>query len=232
MAMCEECPAIEEFRLAGTGLEIPGAGGCPDLIYDCYGGDCYANSAEGIAQEERRAEEEWGDYWWSSPEPEGGPMKLEEAQRIAEGFCELIRPYCERVEIAGSIRRKKESCNDIDLVLIPRDPVKLYEFLAYDHQHDMVVVKWGQKLASLTYQGAQVDLYFATPDTWATLLLIRTGSKENNIRLCKVAQARRWSLKANGSGLFDALGNRIAGDSEESIYAALGLQYQQPEERE
>ncbi len=79
--------------------------------------------------------------------------------------------------------------------------------------------------------GADVDLYVATPETWATLLLIRTGSVDNNIRLCSLAQSKGWQLRANGAGLFNTTGERIAGDTEESIYKMLGLTYQKPEER-
>lgn len=159
-------------------------------------------------------------------------MELGRAEQIACEFCHLISPLCDDLEVVGSIRRRKEFCKDIDMVLLPKSLVKLYQLLADEHQHDVVIVKWGKKLACLTYQMAQVDLYFATPETWATLLLIRTGSKENNIRLCQAAQAKGWKLKADGTGLVDALGNRRAYNMEEQIYAALGLPYQEPWERE
>jgi len=76
-----------------------------------------------------------------------------------------------------------------------------------------------------------LDIYFATPETFATLLLIRTGSVESNIRLAARAKKRGWRLAASGGGLFNERGERIAGDSEESIYQALGLPWQRPEER-
>ena len=161
-------------------------------------------------------------------------MDLDLADELAAELCAILDPYCERLEVAGSIRRRKDFCNDIDIVLIPKNLLALYQFLAYACQHDFAIVKWGPKLASLTYQSVlsvQVDLYFATLETWATLLLIRTGSKENNIRLCKAAQKKGWKLKADGSGLFDGSKKRVAGD-EESIYEALGLEYEEPTERE
>ena len=77
----------------------------------------------------------------------------------------------------------------------------------------------------------QIDLYFAEPETWATLLLIRTGSTENNIRLATRAKELGWHLAASGDGLFNENGERIAGDTEISIYNALGLPWQRPEER-
>ena len=63
------------------------------------------------------------------------------------------------------------------------------------------------------------------------MLLIRTGSKENNIKLASIAKRQRWHLKANGDGLFNERGERVAGDTEESIYQALAIPYQEPEER-
>ncbi len=85
----------------------------------------------------------------------------------------------------------------------------------------------------------------ATPETWATLLLVRTGSKEHNISLCKRALSMHMKLHADGSGLYRlggmvatkgaADGSReeimIAGDTEESIFDKLELKYKEPWER-
>lgn len=49
--------------------------------------------------------------------------------------------------------------------------------------------------------------------------------------LGSLAKRKGWQLKANGDGLFDRTGNRVAGDSEESIYQALGIPYQEPSKR-
>lgn len=161
-------------------------------------------------------------------------MTLEHAKTIAEEFCEVIKPFCERLEIVGSIRRMKEYCNDIDILLIPKNQnlLPLYTLITHERKQDFTVNKWGKKFANLVYSMTQIDLYFATEEIWSTLLLIRTGSKYNNIRLCKVAQGLGCKLKADGSGLFDACsGNRLPADSEESIYKTLGLRYQSPVER-
>ncbi len=154
-------------------------------------------------------------------------MELERAQKIASGVVKRLGPYCQRIEIAGSIRRQKATVNDIDIVLIPSD---LWN-LTHEIKGLGPSVAAGEKLKRILYNGVQVDLYFADEETWATLLLIRTGSKENNIRLATLAKERGWHLAASGDGLFNENEQRIAGDSEESIYEALNLPWQRPEER-
>lgn len=154
-------------------------------------------------------------------------MRLEQGQKIAVAIIEKLGPYCSQIEVAGSIRRKKPYVKDIDLVIIPADPWNLSHEIASLGQ---MPVK-GSKIQRVNYQGAQVDIYMATRETWATLFLIRTGSTENNIRLCAIAKKKGWHLAASGDGLFDENGRRIAGDTEHSIYAALGEPYQHPEER-
>ena len=59
----------------------------------------------------------------------------------------------------------------------------------------------------------------------------KAGSAEHNMRLATLAKRKGWHLKVSGDGLFDENGNRIAGDTEESIYEALGIPYQEPNER-
>jgi len=157
-------------------------------------------------------------------------MELERAQKIAEEVVKRLSPYCQRIEVAGSIRRKKATVKDIDIVLIPADPWNLEQEILSLARPFMPQLS-GNKLKRFKYDDTQVDLYFATPETWATLLLIRTGSKESNIRLATLAKKRGWHLAANGDGLFNEKGERIAGDSEESIFEALGLPWQEPEER-
>lgn len=161
-------------------------------------------------------------------------MRLEEAKTIANRVKQTLTPYCDRIEIAGSIRRGKPTVHDIDVVIIPNQQALLT--INYALSRIGTIAKDGPKIKQLWYTEnqtlASIDLYIATPLTWPTLLLIRTGSKENNIRLCALARRKGWHLKANGEGLLDQAGNRLAGDTEQSIYQALGIPYQEPEERD
>lgn len=157
-----------------------------------------------------------------------GKIALERAQRIANKILELLSPDCKKIEVAGSIRRKRPWVNDVDIVLIPRDHWGIHNKLLRLGQMKMS----GSKIARVMYGDIQIDFYFANEETWSTLLLVRTGSAEHNVKLASLAKNRGWHLHANGEGLFDGNGKRIAGNSEESIFAALGLKYLPPERRE
>jgi len=157
-------------------------------------------------------------------------MELEFAKKLAAELMAELTPCTTKIEVVGSVRRQRPTVNDIDLVLIPKNQGLLDTKL-----RELGCRFGGPKIRRLVYKGALVDIYIATPETWATLLLIRTGSTRHNVYLCKSARARGWQLKADGQGLFDysgGLGKRVAGESEEEIFQALGLPYVPPEERE
>jgi len=160
-------------------------------------------------------------------------MKLAKAKVIAEEVKTKLAPLCERIEIAGSIRREVPYVRDIDLVCIPANQGQFY----YALQQLGTIKLGGQKLIRVIRPDIELDIYVSTPETWATLLLIRTGSKGHNIRLCSLAKRKGMKLHADGSGLFRLTNSyeepevRIAGDTEESIFATLGLTYKRPEDR-
>lgn len=158
-----------------------------------------------------------------------GDIPLQRAQETAEAIVKKLSPYCRKIEIAGSIRRRRKLVHDIDIVLIPSDLWNLH--------HEILNIcrpfRPGGLGKTMTFNLnlIPVTLYFATDESWGTILLIRTGSKENNIRLCRRAQDIGYTLHADGSGLFNREGKRLAGDSEISIYNALGVPYQEPKKR-
>ena len=109
-------------------------------------------------------------------------MELEKAKVFANIVVKALEPHCDKIEVAGSIRRQKPIVNDIDLVAIPRDRWNLDLALMRMGNYKMS----GRKIARVEMDTIPLDIYFATEETWATLLLIRTGSTENNIRLCSL----------------------------------------------
>lgn len=171
-------------------------------------------------------------------------MKLLDATQVAVEIVSKLTPYCDKVEVAGSIRRGRANVHDIDIVAVPNED-KLLAGGFFGRQHLISTMAYpaeprtnGTKIATFLHKGRTieediaVDIYWATPETWGTLLLIRTGSKEHNIKLCMLARDKGWKLHASGEGLFDAYDRRIASSAEEGIFAALGLPFIPPGKRE
>ena len=87
--------------------------------------------------------------------------------------------------------------------------------------------KCGEKVAQLNINGVNIDLYATNPKQWETLLLIRIGSAEHNIKLS--IQARKMGMKLTHSGL--SKDGKIIAATEHGIFEALGMEYIPPEER-
>jgi DNA polymerase/3'-5' exonuclease PolX len=154
-------------------------------------------------------------------------LSLADGKQIAIEVIERIRPFCERIEVAGSIRRQRPVVNDVDIVVIPSDLIGLVDRIRGPGNSGAADVK----ILHFLHKNVAIDIYIASHQSWATLLLIRTGSREHNIALAARAKTKGWQLKANGEGLLNEGGMRIAGDTEYSIYSALGMQYLKPEQR-
>lgn len=154
-------------------------------------------------------------------------MELERAQRTAEAIIKRLSPFCSRIEVAGSIRRRKPQVNDIDFVLIPNDLWNFHAELTKLGQLKMS----GSKIMRLMVGNTQIDIYIADENTWGMTLLVRTGSEEHNIKLA--TRAKKMGLHFSvARGIEDEKGMVIAGQTEEEVFNALGLNYILPEGRE
>lgn len=134
-------------------------------------------------------------------------IPLRKARSVAEAFADrLISSSCVRVAIAGSIRRNRSMVGDIDIVAIPRIDYQ-YDLLgspmAATHRgNDSIktlgntyhVEQLGPEISKIHIDGIQIDIFWATIDTFGSVFLCRTGSKEHNIALASYARARgkRW----------------------------------------
>lgn len=155
-------------------------------------------------------------------------MDLEQAKKLATEVVDRLSPTCSRIMVVGSIRREKPRVNDIDIVVIPKNQGQLAIALRDLGEK----IRQGPLIYSCTFKAHQVDVYIATEQTWPTLVLIRTGSKGHNIKLCKLAHTHGLKLHANGSGLTLENGLRWGNvQSEKDIFSALELPYAEPKDR-
>jgi DNA polymerase (family X) len=163
-------------------------------------------------------------------------FKLATAAQYAEtlrAFLQAI-PGVQQVVVAGSFRRMRETVGDLDILVtaapdstVMHSPV-MQRFTTYDEVAE--VFSAGDTRASILLKcGMQVDLRVVAQQSYGAALHYFTGSKSHNIAIRRIAQ--QLGLKVNEYGVFRGT-QRIAGDSEESVYRAVGLPYIPPELRE
>jgi DNA polymerase (family 10) len=158
----------------------------------------------------------------------------EEVLPQAEKLMQFIKqiPHVENVILAGSLRRRKETIGDVDIVLAVREQNRknvLDRIISYTDIR-RVLVKGNTKLSLLMGENQiQCDIRLVEKESLGSALLYFTGSKEHNILLRAIAKKRGW--KINEYGLFDQQGIKLAGRTETEIYQRLGLNFIPPEKR-
>ena len=158
-------------------------------------------------------------------------FKLATAAQYAETLRAFLQavPGVQQLVVAGSFRRMRETVGDLDiLVTAAPDSTVMQRFTAYDEVAE--VFSAGETRASVLLKcGMQVDLRVVAQESYGAALQYFTGSKSHNIAIRRIAQ--QLGLKVNEYGVFRGV-QRVAGDSEESVYRAVGLPYIPPELRE
>ena len=170
---------------------------------------------------------------------------------VAEQLRQILLPSCERIEIAGSLRRQQPDVGDIELLCIPKTIVTpgglLGMFTTSENALDTaVMVLLGQeflnyrlnskgakiygslnKLLVHVESGIPVDIFSTTIKNWGMALVVRTGPKEFNIRM--MARFRQEGMRGHAyGGVTDGDGQEIGCPDEATVFRQLGWLYQEP----
>ena len=193
-----------------------------------------------------------------------GRFQIDEVEKLIAGLLEHMRamPGVGRIEVAGSLRRRKETIGDVDVLAEHEgDGTAVVDhFVAFDGA-SRVLGAGGTKGSIVLHSGLQVDLRVIPKRSFGAALQYFTGSKEHNVAIR--SRAVRKGLRVNEWGVFrvpdepdegaeptgeaprpggpdgharpagpDGHGERLAGEDEEGVYAALGMRWMPPELRE
>jgi DNA polymerase (family 10) len=161
----------------------------------------------------------------------GGRKSLGEAWHDAEVLKRMIAsfPGIEHVVLAGSLRRRKETIGNIDMIAVAQDPAHTMKQFARLPMVAHIYAQGPAKTLVRLKNGMAADLRIVPPESFGAALNYFTGSKEHTIALREIAVKKK--LKLNEYGLYKGA-KRIAGRTEEELYKALGLDYIEPEMRE
>ncbi|HEX8646384.1 MAG TPA: DNA polymerase/3'-5' exonuclease PolX [Thermoleophilaceae bacterium] len=160
-------------------------------------------------------------------------LLLSKATDIAESLAEALRehPAAERVEVAGSARRRVEACRDLDLVAASEEPEELAKAFCRLPLIGEVQSSAAAGVRAVTHNGLSIDLRIVPPGAFGNLLQHLTGSKQHNESLRTEAVKRGLHVSEYGIA-DDSTATTHACATEEEVYELLGMQWVPPELRE
>jgi DNA polymerase/3'-5' exonuclease PolX len=161
----------------------------------------------------------------------GSRRPLLDAWELGEALEKELRAtgFVEQLVLAGSLRRRRETVGDLDLLATSKEPARVLANFTCLPGVLEVRSHGDTKSTVLHAPGIQVDLQVVDPASFGAALQYFTGSKDHNVHLRTIARDR--GLKVNEYGVFRE-SERVAGTTEEEVYAALGLPFIPPEIRE
>ncbi len=163
----------------------------------------------------------------------GGRALLDVATELAEDLVAELSKLtgCRRCAYAGSLRRMRETIGDVDILVAAEDSGPFMEAFTGLPYVAGVIARGEKKTSIRTTKALQADLRVVPPDAWGAALQYFTGSRAHNIRTREIAVHHK--LKLSEYGLFDTeSGERTASETEEEVYARLGLPWIPPTLRE
>ena len=204
---------VDSLSALGDALEAGKLDGLPG-----FGPKLIGNLREGLKQAEAQGTEE-------------RRVLLSEAEAAAEQIIAYLRQVegLEQIEAAGSLRRRRETVGDLDILAVGRDPASLTEhFLGYP-ESEKTLMEGDTRCSIRLNSGLQIDLRVLPAESIGAALQYFTGSKDHNVVLRRRAQER--GLKVNEYGVYDG-DRQVAGRSEAEVYESIGLPWIPPELRE
>ena len=161
-------------------------------------------------------------------------MRLEKAFAIALSVVKQLEPHCERIAVAGSIRRHKALVGDIEIVAIP----KPYDVGLFASGIATVEDRWKKVKGELPCkytqrmlpEGIALDLFFARPENWGLILAIRTGSAEYSHQVLAHNWAQRGYKSIEGM-LHNRHGDPIHTPEERDVFSVCGVPWTEPDKR-
>jgi len=161
----------------------------------------------------------------------GARVLISIASASAEAIVEDLRklPSVQQVSVAGSCRRRRETCGDLDVLAVASDSAEVMDRLAAHPLVEKVLARGETKQRVRLRSRIEMDLRVVPEESYGAAMQYFTGSKEHNIVIRRRAQER--GLKVNEYGVYRGE-DYVAGRTEEEVYAAVGLPWIPPELRE
>jgi len=170
-------------------------------------------------------------------------MVKSDLREIAYGLEREWAYCCDRIAVAGSVRRGKIDPKDVEVVCIPREEVVAEDLFSEpiverDVEFVEALKKWcivkgepekGRYVKLVVQDGVRVDVFICRPENWGVIFAIRTGPAEFSHR-CIAKRAHRHGLRIQG-GMLTEGGEVVTCGEEKDLFGRLGMPWIEPSER-
>lgn len=170
-------------------------------------------------------------------------MNLASADRLADQWIARLSPFCSRIEVVGSVRRRKPDPKDIEILAIPK--VRLSKnlfgdevpdgYYINDELTDEPLIKNGNRYKQIGLNGMNLDLFLVLPPAqWGYLMAIRTGPLDFSKWLVtpkRLGGGMPSYLTAKDGSLWNRK-TAVPTPEERTFFTAMGLNYIEPEDRD
>ena len=169
---------------------------------------------------------------------------------VAKELCNRLKPCCEQLIVAGSLRRRKADVGDVEILYVSRmesRPFDMFSTVSVSLAEEEIArmladgtltkrpskvggTAWGDKNKLAVHRsGMPVDLFRTVSESWWNYLVCRTGPADSNTRIATEAQRKGYRWNPYGAGFTCLADGKITTmDSEESVFAFVGLPYLEP----
>lgn len=173
---------------------------------------------------------------------------------VARELCARLKPHCEQLIVAGSLRRRKLEVGDVEILYVSRmeeRPLDMFSTQSVSLADEEITrmlsdgtltkrpsaigsTAWGsQNKLAIHRTGMPVDLFRSVPESWFNYLVCRTGPADSNTRIATEAKLRGYRWNPYGIGYTKlADGTVFPMDSEAAVFQFVGLPHQEPWERQ
>lgn len=161
-------------------------------------------------------------------------MEYTLAKSIADELLGVLKPYCRKAEIAGSVRRKKPQVKDIEICIVPENENKAFNELGkylLSQNKNFKYIKNGNRYKQFKHKGCQIDLFIAKPDNWGIIFLMRTGSAEFSTHVLSTWKKASGGGESRNGYLYNNKNQVVYTYEEEDVFKLCKMEFVEPEMR-
>lgn len=162
-------------------------------------------------------------------------MNLIRAEAKANYLFKQFESFCDRVQVVGKIRRRKQDIDKIEILLAPKGASLfglMYKIVELGGEGGIKVASKKVIILKDELEEVEAVVWFTSLDKWPVTLLIKTGGNKSNQRIAKLCEGKEWQLSVQEGAIYNEEGKRLIIKEEKDIYSLLEIPYIEPSWRE